>query len=181
VAQLTDLVTERRRWFWVCAAGALLADLVTKALVWQHPDDGVRSIEIIPRCFHIVSHEGNAGGAFGFQGVGGRWFFIIAAAIGLVVIVWMMLTTPPKKGWVHAALGLLAGGALGNVYDRLFLTGKMAGRVRDFIDWHWDDVYHWPTFNLADSAICVGFAIIVVDAFFGKRTAPEAETPSAES
>jgi len=180
VAQLADFFTERRKWFWYCAGGALFADLVSKALVWQHPDDGVVSVEIIPRCFHIISHEGNAGGAFGLPGIGGRWFFLIAAAVGLVVITWMMRTTAPKKGWVHAALGLLAGGALGNVYDRLFLTGKMTGRVRDFIDWHWDDFYHWPTFNLADSAICIGFAIIVADAFFGKHPKPGTEAPPAE-
>jgi lipoprotein signal peptidase len=115
-------------------------------------------VKIIPGLLHLVPHEGNQQGAFGL-GPSSPTFFIVAACIGLAVIVVLMWRMPAHRWHIHLALGLLAGGALGNLYDRLAL-----GVVRDFIDAHWG-TWHWPTFNVADMAICVGFAIVFVDSF----------------
>jgi signal peptidase II len=61
---------------------------------------------------------------------------------------------------------MLAGGAVGNIVDRVAFR-----YVRDFIDLHWDDVFHWHTFNVADAAICVGFAFILLATIFEQKKA----------
>jgi signal peptidase II len=160
----------RRKLFWYLAAAALVTDLVTKALLW-HPRADAWNVTIVPGFLHLVSHDGNPQGAFGL-GPRNPWFFIAAAIVGLAVIGLLVLTTHPGKGMVHGALGLLAGGAVGNLYDRLF---RHSHTVRDFIDLHWREVYHWPVFNIADAAICVGFALVLYDSLLRRsdRQRPE--------
>ena len=77
--------------------------------------------------------------------------------IGLALVIAMALRTPPTRLRVHGALGLILGGALGNLLDRLRL-----GSVVDFIEVYVGR-YHWPNFNAADSAICVGVGLLVLD------------------
>ena len=99
----------------------------------------------------------NPGAAFSFlaQSSGWqRWFFTILGIAASVVILWFLRrnTADQKLSW---ALSLILGGAIGNVLDRIFY-----GAVVDFIDVHYE-TWHWPAFNVADSAICIGVALII--------------------
>jgi signal peptidase II len=99
----------------------------------------------------------NPGAAFSFlaQGSGWqRWFFTIVGLVACVYIVWLLRKSQNDKT-LCVALSLILGGALGNVLDRI-----MYGAVVDFIDLHYAN-WHWPAFNIADSAICIGAALII--------------------
>ncbi len=108
----------------------------------------------------------NTGAAFSFLSDAGgwqRWFFIlISAAISLVILVWMA-RLPAVARRQLVALALVLGGALGNLWDRM-----AHGFVVDFIQLHYGG-YYWPAFNIADSAICVGAAILIIDSLFVDR------------
>ena len=111
----------------------------------------------------------NPGAAFSFlaQGSGWqRWFFTIVGLLACVYIVWLLRKSQSDK-LLCVALSLILGGALGNVLDRI-----MYGAVVDFIDLHYAN-WHWPAFNIADSAICIGAALIIwgeLHKSFGKST-----------
>jgi signal peptidase II len=111
----------------------------------------------------------NSGAAFSFlaQGSGWqRWFFTIVGLVACVYIVWLLRKSQNDK-ILCVALSLILGGALGNVLDRI-----MYGAVVDFIDFHYAN-WHWPAFNIADSAICIGAALIIwgeLQKSFGKST-----------
>ncbi len=99
----------------------------------------------------------NPGAAFSFlaQGSGWqRWFFIILGLVACVYIIYLLRKSLSDK-LLCIALSLILGGALGNVLDRI-----MYGAVVDFIDLHYAN-WHWPAFNVADSAICIGAALII--------------------
>jgi signal peptidase II len=99
----------------------------------------------------------NPGAAFSFlaQGTGWqRWFFTIIGLAASAYIIWLLRKSQGEK-LLCLALSLILGGALGNVIDRI-----MYGAVVDFIDLHYAN-WHWPAFNLADSAICLGAALII--------------------
>lgn len=104
----------------------------------------------------------NKGAAFSFLSDAGgwqRWFFgVIAAAVSVVLVVWMARVESAQR-WVLTALALVLGGAIGNLYDRVVL-----GYVVDFIVVHYQHHY-WPAFNIADSAICVGAGMLIIDSF----------------
>jgi signal peptidase II len=113
----------------------------------------------------------NPGAAFSFlaQGSGWqRWFFTILGLAACVYIVWLLRKNQNDK-LLCVALSLILGGALGNVLDRI-----MYGAVVDFIDLHYVN-WHWPAFNIADSAICIGAALIIwgeLRKSFGKSSQP---------
>jgi signal peptidase II len=99
----------------------------------------------------------NPGAAFSFlaQGSGWqRWFFTILGLAASIYIIWMLNKNQSDK-LLCIALSLILGGALGNVLDRV-----MYGAVVDFIDVYYGN-WHWPAFNVADSAICIGAALII--------------------
>jgi signal peptidase II len=99
----------------------------------------------------------NPGAAFSFlaQSSGWqRWFFTIVGLVACVYILWLLRKSLNDK-MLCVALSLILGGALGNVLDRI-----MYGAVVDFIDLHYAN-WHWPAFNIADSAICIGAALII--------------------
>lgn len=139
----------------------LIIDQATKwwllALLAQHRN----FIEVTP-FFNLVM-VWNKGVSFGLFGssdaTGQRWFLIaLAAAMVLVLLVWLYRT---RGSWIAVALGLVIGGAVGNAFDRM-----VRGAVADFFDFHMFG-WHWPAFNIADSAIVVGVAILLVDGLFG--------------
>ena len=104
----------------------------------------------------------NEGAAFSFLAQAGgwqRWFFIgLALIISVVLLVWLAKLKPTEK-LEAISLSLILGGALGNVIDRISY-----GYVIDFIDLYIGD-NHWPVFNIADSAICIGAILLVADSF----------------
>lgn len=107
----------------------------------------------------------NAGAAFSFLSEAGgwqRWFFTVVAMIASCAIVYLLHRHTGEKLFC-VALALILGGALGNLWDRITL-----GHVVDFLDFHVSG-YHWPAFNVADSAITVGAILLVVDSFLRKE------------
>jgi signal peptidase II len=116
--------------------------------------------------FNIVRVH-NAGAAFSFLANAGGWQQYFFTALGIVVsgyLVWMMWQSPHDSVQC-TALGLIVSGALGNVMDRLRF-----GYVVDFLDVHGFN-YHWPAFNVADSCICVGAALLIFDEIRKMRAA----------
>jgi signal peptidase II len=101
----------------------------------------------------------NPGAAFSFLSQAGgwqRWFFTIIGIVAAVVIIWLLQKNTQDRPFC-IALALILGGAIGNVLDRL-----LYGAVVDFIDVHYQG-WHWPAFNLADSAISIGATLIVIN------------------
>jgi len=148
------------RWFWPALVGSLLADLVSKwavhaALIrhWDHPS--------------WITWAYNPGVAFSlFAGHPEYVTVLTLVLIPVLAAVWWR--GPRREGrWQNLAFGLILGGALGNAVDRVWAqVGQLAG-VRDFISvdlgfWPFNP---WPTFNLADSAICIGFVLLIVLSF----------------
>jgi signal peptidase II len=124
------------------------------------------SLPVIPGLFNLT-YLTNTGAAFGLlAGDHGAWrqvFFVGVAVAALTAICFLYRKLRPVSVWYGVALGLIAGGAVGNLIDRLRL-----GSVIDFLDVH-IGVHHWPAFNLADSAITVGVAIFLLINFFFDR------------
>ncbi|HZT89594.1 MAG TPA: signal peptidase II [Stellaceae bacterium] len=115
----------------------------------------------------LTCNRGVSFGLFnGAAGVRGMILAVVAAAIVLVLLYWLARVT---NGWMAAAIGLIIGGAVGNVVDRLLLGG-----VVDFLDFH-IGAWHWPAFNIADSAICVGVAMMLLESLLTRRAAPREE------
>jgi signal peptidase II len=134
----------------------IVIDQFTKTLILQYFLHG-DSLHVTS-FFNIVRVH-NSGAAFSFlAGASGwqRWFFI---GLGIVVsgfIVWMLRTQGHQKLFAWS-LSLILGGAVGNVVDRM-----LHGYVVDFLDFHWAG-WHFPAFNVADSAISVGAALLILD------------------
>lgn len=118
------------------------------------------AIEILP--FFNFSLAFNTGAAFGFLHNSSGWqnvFFISIALVVSAVIFYMASKLGPKDKWELTGLMLVLGGALGNVIDRIRL-----GKVVDFFDFYVNN-WHFPTFNIADSAITIGALILILDSF----------------
>ncbi|MEC8880202.1 MAG: signal peptidase II [Pseudomonadota bacterium] len=148
-------------WLWLTGLMIVL-DQVSKHWVVARFDLYER-LEVLP--FFSLTLAYNSGAAFSFlAGAGGwqRWFFAAVAVIAVVLILgWMRkLRDERMQG---AALALILGGAVGNLYDRVVL-----GHVVDFLDFYWGD-YHFPAFNIADTAITIGAALIILDMLLGGR------------
>ncbi len=109
----------------------------------------------------------NRGMSFGFLNRDSRGnpiaLSLLAAVIVAALLVWLWRT---RDRLVATGIGLVAGGAIGNVIDRFRF-----GAVADFLDVHWGS-WHWPAFNLADSAITVGVALLVIDGLLARRESP---------
>ncbi|TXH88299.1 MAG: lipoprotein signal peptidase [Rhodoferax sp.] len=134
----------------------LLADQFTKILIvgYYHLGDST----YVTSFFNVVRVH-NTGAAFSFLASAGgwqRWFFTAIGVIAAIVIVWMIRSHPGQKLFCFAMACILSG-ALGNVIDRL-----LYGYVVDFLDFHWAG-WHFPAFNVADSAITIGAACLILD------------------
>ncbi|PSJ42677.1 signal peptidase II [Zobellella endophytica] len=156
---MKPLLDSGLRWWWL-AIVAMVLDQVSKWLTMSYLDYGYPGVEIAP--FFNLVHVYNPGAAFSFladQGGWQRWFFAgLACAVTILLSIWMY-KAPRSARWLPAAYALIIGGAIGNVIDRLAL-----GHVVDFLDFYVGN-WHWPAFNLADSFIFVGAAMIIIDSF----------------
>jgi signal peptidase II len=149
-------------WLWLSAL-VIVLDQASKLYFLSILDYGGPTIPVIDGFWEWQLAK-NHGAAFSFlAGASGwqRWFFsVLAVGISALLVVW--LRKMPRSHWIEALpFALIIGGALGNLVDRLRF-----GYVVDFIHWYWRD-YSWPVFNVADSAIVAGAALLVVASLFG--------------
>ncbi len=144
------------KWYVLLALGVLIADQMTK---WwaQMSLPMAQAIKVTDFLNWFLIY--NPGAAFsllsqadGWQ----RWFFTVIGIVAAVVIIWLLQKNTHDRPFC-LALSLILGGAIGNVLDRL-----LYGAVVDFIDVHYDG-WHWPAFNIADSAISIGATLIVIN------------------
>ncbi|WP_318284768.1 signal peptidase II [Halomonas denitrificans] len=146
-------------------------DLWTKALATANLEL-YRPVEITGWLNLTLAH--NTGAAFSFLADGDGWqrifFIVVASGISLFLLVWLW-RIPLQGRALPAALMLLLGGAIGNLVDRVRL-----GYVVDFIDVHYGG-WHWPAFNIADSAIVIGIALMLIESLLPPRGTP---APAAE-
>lgn len=145
------------RWLWLSAVVVGL-DRVTKLLAEAHLDPYV-PVPLLPSLNLTLAY--NTGAAFSLlRDAGGwqRWLFVAFALAAAGLILQWLRQLEPGRAWLACALALVLGGALGNLWDRIML-----GHVVDFVDVYYG-AWHWPVFNLADSALSVGALMIVIDA-----------------
>jgi len=121
-----------------------------------------KSIVVVDGFFNIV-HVRNTGGAFSILSGAGSTFFMISSSIALIIVLIYLVKIPRDKLWLITSLSLIAGGAIGNMIDRVRF-----GEVIDFIDLFYRD-HHWPAFNIADSAITTGIFIIFLGIILSRR------------
>ena len=151
-------------WAWlIVSAVVIFADWETKRLV-SASLELYRPMEVFSWLNITLAH--NYGAAFSFLANAGgwqRWFFVVLAiVVSIVLLVWLIRL--PRREWLSGlGLGLILGGAVGNVADRIRL-----GYVVDFIDVHWAG-WHYPAFNVADSAITCGVVLLLLDMVLAGR------------
>ena len=148
------------------AAAVTAVDQLTKAAVLAFFAGRMPGERVGVTSFFNLTLTYNRGISFGLfnggAGVNAFVFSLAAAAIIGVLIYWLSRASSPL---LAVAIGLIIGGAVGNVIDRIRL-----GAVVDFLDFHIGSL-HWPAFNLADSAICIGVAAMLMDSLFLRREA----------
>ena len=148
----------------VVASLVVIADQFSKYLVLKHMPL-YKSIAVIPGFFNLT-HIHNPGGAFGFlannSGPWRHWLFLGAVVFALCMILYFYHKTPKTHPWLALGLSLIFGGAVGNLIDRIRL-----GEVVDFLDFYVAHL-HYPTFNVADSAVTIGVAIFIAHIVFKK-------------
>ncbi|QBY03417.1 lipoprotein signal peptidase [Thalassotalea sp. HSM 43] len=162
------------RWLWL-ALIMLIVDQASKQLVVATMDYR-QSIAVMP--LFNLTYVHNPGAAFSFladQGGWQRWFFTAIAAVMSILLIFWMSKTPKHHKMIAIAFALILSGAVGNLIDRV-----MYGYVIDFLDFYIGNS-HWPAFNIADSAIFVGAALMIIDAFKNDdKSKSESKTQSQE-
>ncbi|NUU77947.1 signal peptidase II [Paenibacillus xylanilyticus] len=147
--------------YYILAFIVFLVDQGTKYLIATRMELR-EEIPVIGNFFVITSHR-NTGAAFGIL-QDQRWFFIVVTVIVVIALIWYLQKvkdTPHKL--LPVALSLVLGGAIGNFLDR-----ALTGEVVDFVQLNFGS-YTFPIFNIADSAICIGVALIIVETFLEGR------------
>ena len=143
------------------SALVIILDQISKLWIIKHFEYG-ESLAVV-NVFNLVLVH-NAGAAFSFLSDAGgmqRWLFSAIAVIASVWIVWLLRRHAQQRLFCFA-LAMILGGALGNLIDRIAY-----GYVVDFLDFYWD-TYHFPAFNLADSAITCGAVLLLWESFMNK-------------
>ena len=154
----SEATGSKLRWLWL-AALVIALDLGTKAMATAMLSYG-NPVPVMPMFNLTLLH--NTGAAFSFlAGASGwqRWFFVTLAAVVSVFLVRWLKQLKAEETWTAIAIVLILGGALGNVYDRV-----VHGYVVDFLHFYWND-YHFPAFNIADTAITFGAGMMILDIF----------------
>ena len=149
----------RRFYQWLAISAIVVAlDLYTKHLVQKSFEYAEHFT--VTSFFDVVRYH-NEGAAFSFLADAGgwqKWFFSGISVVAILVISYLLKKHQQQKLF-SLGLALVLGGAIGNLYDRLTL-----GYVVDFLHFHYQ-AYAWPAFNVADSAICVGVALLLIESF----------------
>lgn len=157
----------RLRWLWL-TLGIVLLDRATKAWFESQTTEGWRH-ELIHNFIYLV-HSRNPGMAFGVlsdsASTGTRLLLIAGSVVVIGVLAWLLVRSESGSALNAAGLALLLGGAAGNVTDRIF-----HGAVTDFFE-VWFGSYHYPAFNVADSAITIGAILILLEILFPRRIHP---------
>jgi len=160
--------TVMKRKYWVLlifCIGILLLDQWTKSLVVEKLPL-YRRVEVIQGFFNLT-HVRNTGGAFGIfggeKGGLGSILFVVVSLIAIGAIVFLFLKIKENEKTLAFSFSLILSGAVGNLIDRL-----RYGEVVDFLDFHLSS-YHWPAFNVADSAICIGIGLMALELLKGDR------------
>lgn len=154
----------------VVPALVILLDQLTKYIVLERFNLG-ESIPVI-QDFFSLTYVRNPGAAFGIFAQSHPSFripfFLLIPLIALGVIGYVFRNLPDESKLLSTALSLVIGGAVGNLIDRIRF-----GYVVDFLDFHWKYQYHFPAFNVADSAICVGVGILILDILLQPQEKPQ--------
>jgi signal peptidase II len=144
----------------------ILFDRITKFLV-IHTLDVHESVPII-KGFFSVTHLQNRAGVFGL-GPKNPLLFTIASFVALLFLGYLFTTLDPRRRLHYVAFGLITGGAVGNLIDRVWCGERVfQGAVTDFLDFSILG-HHWPPFNVADSAITIGVGLFLLSAFLLSR------------
>ena len=150
------------KWLWL-SFGVIVLDQITKRIA-EYQLVQFAPMEILPFLNFALVY--NQGAAFSFLSDAGgwqRWFFTALALLVSAIIVWWLYRLKRGETGTAISLALILGGAIGNVIDRI-----LHGHVIDFIDVHYAG-YHWPTFNIADSAITIGAVILIAASLMPAR------------
>ena len=161
---MPNSVSSLARWL-ALALLVLVLDQVSKG--WVLANFRLMDRQVVTSFFNLVLVF-NAGASFSFLADAGGWqkWFFVALALGISAWLLVMLHKHAAERLLPAALSLILGGALGNVVDRLRFDA-----VVDFLDFHLAG-YHWPAFNVADSAIFIGVALMLLHQFLQPKEAP---------
>ncbi len=150
-----------KRKYWVLlifCVGILLLDQWTKSLVVEKLPLYQR-VEVVQGFFNLT-HVRNTGGAFGIfggeKGGVGSILFVVVSVIAIGAIIFLFVKIRENEKTLALSFSLVLSGAIGNLIDRL-----RYGEVVDFLDFHLS-TYHWPAFNVADSAICIGIGLLAL-------------------
>lgn len=150
-------------WLWL-SVSVFLIDQVTKMWIVRHFN--FHEVKAITSFFNLTLTY-NSGAAFGFLRHAGGWqrilFSGIAVVVSISIVIWLYRLSIKDK-WTACSLSLILGGALGNLWDRVFL-----GHVVDFLDFyvkHW----HFATFNVADISVSVGAGLLLLSAFLAEKS-----------
>jgi signal peptidase II len=162
--------TSRLPWLLLISAAVILLDRLSKNWVRQHIELG-QAIPVIPKVFRIT-HVLNDGAAFSLFADSAtpehvRWGLIAFSTAAALAVLIALLRMGRNLTLTTLALAFVLGGAIGNDYDRIRFAS-----VIDFLEVH-IVTYHWPDFNVADSAIVVGACLLLLDALLPKKSAPE--------
>jgi len=162
---MTALIVWKRvqRW-WALALILFALDWVTKQAIESKLFYG-QEIAIFP--FFDLTLRYNTGAAFSFLAEAGgwqRWFFSLIALAVVVGISWRLVKIAEINRLEALALTCILGGAIGNLYDRL-----VYGHVVDFLQFHWQQSWYFPAFNIADSAITIGVILMLLESFVAKK------------
>jgi signal peptidase II len=148
------------------AAAVIALDQYTKYLICANLGLYGR-IEVIPGYLDII-HIRNSGVAFGFlKGFGTQYktlSLIGVAAVAIFLLGFLISQVRRDQKLQAFSLALILGGAIGNIIDRFRL-----GEVVDFVDAHWQGIYHWPAFNVADMGISVGIVLLLADELLSRK------------
>jgi len=150
-------------WLWISMIIVIL-DRLSKSWIIEHLSLG-QSIKVFP--FFNIIYTYNRGAAFSFLNEAGGWqawlFVIIAIGVSIFIIFWLFRLTK-KQTLGKLSLALILGGTIGNLYDRI-----MYKHVIDFLDFYISS-WHYPVFNVADSAICIGAIILIIELIWKRKT-----------